>query len=144
MAEFGNPIEAPQSPSEHQGTLGQSRLSRFWFILGSIVCFFLVPMGLNWLFPIERHPRSIEIASLGGLAFLMAFWSIFLGWLLLLLGSRVPTIAVGVAGLMAVISLPIAVGDMTEFGTPMFWAWVVAYVILAVGGLRVSRGSVTH
>lgn len=121
MAELGNPFEAPQSPSEQRETLSQSGPSRFWFILGSIACFFLVPAGLAWLLPVERNHRTIEIASLGGLAFLLAFWSIFLGWLLLLLDSRVPTIAVGAAGLVAVLGLPIAVGDMTEFGTPTLW-----------------------
>ncbi len=101
----------------------------------------LIPRGLNWLGAPEHTSLNIEIASLGGLAFLVAFWSLFLGWLLLLLGSRVATLAVGIVGLVALITVPIAVGDMTGYQTPTLWAWVVAYVILVMGGMPCSRRS---
>jgi Sec-independent protein secretion pathway component TatC len=139
MAELVNPFEAPHSRSKRQMTLKGCRLTRLWFALGSMLCYFLLPVGLDWLFSIERNARTIEISSLGGLVFLVSFWSIWLGWLLLLLGSRFLTIVVAAVGLAAIICLPLAVADLAEFVNPGFWAWVVAYGILAVGGLRIPR-----
>jgi uncharacterized membrane protein YesL len=56
-----------------------------------------------------------------------------------LLGSRFLTLVMAAVGLVAIICLPFAVADLTEFVNPGLWAWGLAFGILAVGGLRIPR-----
>jgi hypothetical protein len=99
-----------------------------------VAFFFVVPGCLHGLLAPEQE--LVEISSFGGLVFLLAYWSIFLGWLLLLLGCRTSTLVVGVLGLILVIALPLAIGDLPKYRSPMYWSWVAAYAILAAGGIQ--------
>jgi hypothetical protein len=144
MTPTDNPYEGPRSQHSRARGIGRDVLARLSFLLGSILCFFIGPTVLNGLVPSQQTPRNIEIASLGGLTFLIAFWSIFLGWLLLLLGYRRIAVIVAAAGLASVVALPLAVRDLTDYQRPALWAWIVAYAILAMGGMRNSRASAAH
>ncbi len=109
---------------------------RLAYLVGSMLSFFFGPQVLHLLVPEPQASVDIEIASLGGLTFLIAFWSLVLGWLLVLFGSRVATLVVAAVGLASLLALPVTTGELTMYISPSLWAWFVAYVILAAGAPR--------
>lgn len=117
---------------------------RLAYLVGSMLSFFFGPHALGLLIAEPRPQGSggIEIASLGGLTFLIAFWSLVLGWLLLLFGSRVATLVVAAVGLASLLALPVTTGELMGYISPMLWAWLVAYVFLAAGARRGSGARV--
>ena len=142
-----NHYEAPRSKPTHQKAVGgrvRPFACRLSFLVGSMLSFFFGPQVLDWLVAEPQTSGGIEIASLGGLTFLIAFWSLFVGWLLLLVGCRVATLAVAAVGLAALLALPVTTGELTRYQMPTLWAWFVAYVILAGGGRRSSRAGAAH
>ncbi len=117
---------------------------RLAYVVGSMLSFHFGPQALDLLVPEPPTSGGIEIASLGGLTVLIAFWSLFLGWLLLLFGSRVATLVVAAVGLASLLALPVTTGELTRYISPTLWAWFVAYVILAAGAPRDSCARVAH
>ena len=84
-----NPYEAPHYQPTHQPTYQQatggrmrSFAYRLAYLVGSMLFFHFGPQALDLLVPEPQTSGGIEIASLGGLTVLIAFWSLFLGWLL--------------------------------------------------------------
>ena len=133
--------EAPRSNlTHHKATGGRVRsfAYRLSFVVGSMLSFLFGPRVLDLLVPEPQTSGGIEIASLGGLTFLIAFWSLLVGWLLLLVGSRVATAVVAAVGLASLLALPVTTGELTRYISPTLWAWFVAYVMLAAGALRGS------
>ena len=115
---------------------------RLAYLVGSMLFFHFGPQALDLLVPEPQTSGGIEIASLGGLTVLIAFWSLFLGWLLLLFNSRVATLVVAAVGLASLLALPVTTGELTRYISPSWWAWFVAYVFLAAGARRRSRARV--
>jgi hypothetical protein len=107
-----------------------------------MLSFFSGPSVLRELAAEPQRSGGIEIASLAGLLVLVAFGSLFLGWLLLLFGSRVATLVVAAVGLASLLALPVTMGRLAEYTSPTMWAWFVAYVILAAGARRGSGSRV--
>lgn len=113
---------------------------RLAHVVGSILSFFFGPQVLGLLVAEPQASGGIEIASLGGLTFLIAFWSLFVGWLLLLFGSRIATSIIAAVGLASLLALPVTTGELTRYISPTLWAWCVAYVTLDAGARRGSIG----
>ena len=141
------PYEAPHSkPTYQKATAGRVRsfAYRLAYVVGSMLSFYFGPQVLDLLVAEPQTSGGIEIASLGGLTLLIAFWSLFVGSLLLLFGSRVATLVVAAGGLASLLALPVTTGELTRYISPTLWAWFVAYVILAAGALRGSCPRAAH
>ncbi len=111
---------------------------RLAYLVGSMLSFFFGPHVLGLLAAEPQRSGGIEITSLVRLTVIIAFGSLFLGWLLLLFGSRVATLVVAAVGLASLLALPVTTGRLAAYTSPTVWAWFVAYVILAAGARRGS------
>lgn len=147
MTETDNSNEATHPRPAHEEVTGRRVppvVFRLSFLAGSVLFFLFGPQALSWVVAEPQTSGGIQIASLGGLTFLIAFWSLIVGWLLLLVGSRVATLAVAAVGVTSLFVLPVTTGELTRYQSPTLWAWLFAYAILAEGGLQSSRAGAAH
>ena len=131
-----NPYESPSHSQPEQGSAGSWH--RLWYLFGSMALFFVVPACLHSLQTVEPRRRFIEISSLGGQVFLVAFWTLIAGWLCLLIGNRTTTLLAGGICLLAFIALPFTVDDLAMHESP-YWGCLASCSVLVVGAFRLPQ-----